>query len=142
MPRKLYHQPKPSKDPVFEEWTQWVHEGDELPMEEDHYWFDGDMKAVRDAYIRNGIVTFKLMMKDFLSIRKFVVPDYGGREVTIHSVPEDHKYILEFTKLAGIPYRGEGFHSVTQKVQLKMLRPDRKYPSKTLRAEIESAQWG
>ena len=139
LPRKLYVQPKPSKDPVFEEWTKWQ-DSSLLPMEEDHYWFDGDMKVVRDAYIRNGIVTFKLMMKDFLSIRKIIVPDYGGREVTIHSVPEEYQSILEFTKQAGIAYRGEGMPSVTQKVLLRLLRPERKDPSKTLRAEIIGAQ--
>ena len=47
---------------------------------------------------------------------------------------------MEFMKLAGIPYRGEGIPSVTQKVLLKLLRPERKDPSKMLRAEIEAAQ--
>ena len=141
LPRKLYVRPKPSTDPVFEEWTQWSYV-DELPMDEDHYWFDGDMNTVRDTYIRNGIASFRLTMKDFLSIRKMTVPDYGGRIVTIHSVPEEYQSILEFTKKAGIPYRGEGMPSVTQKVLLKLLRPERKGPSKTLRAEIEAAQKG
>ena len=141
LPRKLYVRPKPSTDPVFEEWTRWSYV-DELPMDEDHYWFDGDMNTVRDTYIRNGIASFRLTMKDFLSIRKMTVPDYGGRIVTIHSVPEEYQSILEFTKKAGIPYRGEGMPSVTQKVLLKLLRPERKDPSKTLRAEIEKIQMG
>ena len=140
MPRRLYAPPRPSKDPVFEEWTEWMPQRDELPMDEDHYWFAGNMNVVRDAYIRMGIANYKLAMKDFISIRKITVPDFGGRIVTIQSVPQDHKYLSDFAKLAGIPYRGEGIPGLTQKVLLKLLRPERKEISQTLRTKITLKQ--
>ena len=55
LPKRLAVPPKPSKDPVFEEWTEWSYEWGELPMCEDHYYYDGDMDYIRDIYLRNGI---------------------------------------------------------------------------------------
>ena len=141
LPKRFKTTPKPSKDPVFEEWTKWDYEWDELPMSEDHYYYDGDMTYLRDVYIRNGIVP-RVSMKDFLTVQRITVPDFTGRIVTVHSVPHNYNNILKFTKLAGIPYRGEGLPNVTLKTLLKLLRPERKDPSKTLRAEITTDQLG
>ena len=99
------------------------------------------MKVVSDAYLRAGIVP-RLVMKNFIDIRMVTVPDYGGRTVTIRSVPAEYASILEFTKLAGIAYRGEGLPSITLRVLLKLLRPVRKDPSKAVRAEVTDRQKG
>ena len=123
--RKLYTPPKESKEPVF----------DIVPMLEDHDDYAGDMNFVRDACLRIGIVPNQ-SMKDFLTIRQLKIPDFGERTITIHSVPQEFHSILQFARLAGLPYRGEGLPSMTLKVLLKLLKPERKDPSKELRARI------
>ena len=74
LPRKLFTPPKESKDPVFEEWDAWEYDGDELPMVADHYYYAGDMKHVRDTYLRHSLVP-RQTMKDFLNIGKLTVQD-------------------------------------------------------------------
>ena len=83
-----------------------------------------------------------MTMKDFLTVKTMTIPDFAGRIVTIHSVPHNYKDILKFTKLADIPYRGEGLPNITLKTLLKLLRPERKNPSTTTRAEIILEQGG
>ena len=90
-------------------------------MCEDHYYYDGDMNYIRDIYLRNGIAP-RMTMKDFLTVRTMTIPDFSGRIVTIHSVPHDYKDIVKFTKLAKIPYRGEGLPNITLKTLLKSAR--------------------
>ena len=58
------------------------------------------------AVQRGGSREAHEVMKSFLTIRRVIVPDFGGRTVTIRSVPTERVSILEFTKLAGISYRG------------------------------------
>ena len=99
------------------------------------------MKHVRDTYLRHSIVP-RQTMKDFLNIGKLTVQDYGGRVVTIHSVSPQYESILEFAKLMGIPYRGEGLPGITLQTLLKLVKPVRKNPSKTLRNEIIEEQHG
>ena len=57
------------------------------------------MTIVRDTYLRAGIVP-RLVMNMFLDIRQVKVPDFGGRMVTIRSVPTEYTSILQFAKLA------------------------------------------
>ena len=110
-------------------------------MDAEHYYNAGDMNEVRDAYLRCGYVP-KQLMKDMLKNRMLKVHDFGGRAVTIHSVPADHDELYEFTRLVGLPYRGEGLPTVTFKTLLKFLRPSRKDPSTTLRKQICDDQKG
>ena len=96
-PRKLALQPRPNEDATFKDWEQWhleVQTNQQLDAVLCYY--AGDMNEVRDAYLRCGYVP-KQVMKDMLSIRMLKVHDFGGRAVTIHSVPAEHDELLNLT---------------------------------------------
>ena len=141
LPRQLKVQPKPSKDPVFEEWSNWELDDEILPMTEDHYYYVGNMEHVEKTYIQKGIIP-RVTMRDFTTISKLTVADFGGRVVTVHSVPDNYEELLKFTKIAGMPYRGEGISGITFRCLMKLLKPTRIQASKELRKEITAEQEG
>ena len=109
-------------------------------FEPGHYYYEGDLKEVRDDYIREGIVP-RLTMKDFLEIRQLKVTTEAG-SVIVHSMPKDAQHLEEFTKLLGLAWYGEGLPSLTLKTLIHLLRPKRKRISPEVRKELSTKQGG
>ena len=62
-----------------------------------------EMEHASDVYIRGGLNP-RVTMSTFIEINTLRAQGFGGRTVTIHSVPEDYPSVIEFTKVAEMPY--------------------------------------